>query len=143
MRILSVFDICRPCGRNRSRNICEQIKRRWNALVDEYIAKCNDPRPRFEIEKAAKIGTWHGALIRTCEGNGCERSETKDESFKFCAKCKIVSIASGFSSHDPDHSRLSTAVSNVRNLRGSHTKQSVAPILNTNRLSHHRKRSTV
>jgi hypothetical protein len=59
--------------------------------VDKYIVESNDQRPIFEIERAAKIGTWNGALIRVCEGKECKNSESPDLKFKFCAKCKIVS----------------------------------------------------
>ena len=67
--------------------------------MDKYIVEFDDPRPRFDIERAAKIGTWNGALIRRCEGDGCKKSESKDVMMKFCSKCKIVStFSSEFSS---------------------------------------------
>ncbi|KAF8207242.1 hypothetical protein K438DRAFT_1815953 [Mycena galopus ATCC 62051] len=64
-----------PWARSRSRFLCESEQKRWNALIDEYIATQGDGRSRHSIERAAKIGTWHGALIRTCEGPGCTEVE--------------------------------------------------------------------
>lgn len=55
--------------------------------MNKYIAESDDLRPKFEIKKAAKIGTWNGALVRVCEGEGCKKSESKEVTLKFC---KIV-----------------------------------------------------
>ncbi|EPQ56125.1 hypothetical protein GLOTRDRAFT_137956 [Gloeophyllum trabeum ATCC 11539] len=50
----------------------------WNAAVDAYIVEVTDARPRAEIERAAKINTYCGALFRRCEGAGCGRLEGRD-----------------------------------------------------------------
>lgn len=55
--------------------------------MNKYIAESDDLRPKIEIKKAAKIGTWNGALVRVCEGEGCKKSESKEVTLKFC---KIV-----------------------------------------------------
>ncbi|KAK7032911.1 hypothetical protein R3P38DRAFT_2773413 [Favolaschia claudopus] len=52
----------RPRARKRSRELCEGDQAQWNALVDEYIETQSDKRSRYDIERAAKIGVWHGAL---------------------------------------------------------------------------------
>jgi hypothetical protein len=57
------------------------------------MVECNDPCSKLEIEQAAKIGMWGGAMIWVCEGTGCKKSEGKDIVPKFCAKCKIVHIS--------------------------------------------------
>ncbi|KAJ7352505.1 hypothetical protein DFH08DRAFT_1078177, partial [Mycena albidolilacea] len=81
----------RPWGRRRSRVLCESEQQRWNKLVDEYICTQKDGRSKHSIERAAKIGTWHGALIRACEGPSCTKIEGPNgESFKHCSKCKMV-----------------------------------------------------
>lgn len=53
--------------------------------MNKYIAESDDLRPKFEIKKAAKIGTWNGALVRVCEGEGCKKSESKEVTLKFIA----------------------------------------------------------
>ncbi|KDQ18860.1 hypothetical protein BOTBODRAFT_184707 [Botryobasidium botryosum FD-172 SS1] len=80
----------KPFARKYSKHLCEDMQRRWNAAVDEYILREGDSRTRFEIERAAKIGTWNGALIRTCEGVGCTKVEgVGDTLLRKCAQCKI------------------------------------------------------
>ncbi|KAF9475605.1 hypothetical protein BDN70DRAFT_232209 [Pholiota conissans] len=80
-----------PCGSKYSRKIHEECQRCWNALIDEYIALGTDKRSTFDIERAAKIGVRAGALIRTCEGEGCSKVERKDiDALKNCAKCHIA-----------------------------------------------------
>ncbi|KAJ6520749.1 hypothetical protein DFH09DRAFT_997948 [Mycena vulgaris] len=80
----------RPQAKNCSRHLAESLQKRWNALVDEYIDTQGDPRPRQSIERAAKIGPWNGALIRACEGPGCEKVEGTDvHKLKLCSKCQI------------------------------------------------------
>ncbi|KAF8958573.1 hypothetical protein BDZ97DRAFT_1841390 [Flammula alnicola] len=62
---------------------------RWNKLIDDYIALGTDTRSKFEIERAAKIGSWGGPLIRKCEGKGCEKYEFRDvPKLSLCTKCK-------------------------------------------------------
>ncbi|KAJ7178746.1 hypothetical protein C8R43DRAFT_470548 [Mycena crocata] len=80
-----------PQARKASRVLSEKQQRLWNSLVDDYIdTNAGDKRSRHIIERAAKIGTWHGALIRTCEGPGCTKTEGKDvESLKTCSRCKM------------------------------------------------------
>ncbi|KAF8207238.1 hypothetical protein K438DRAFT_1815947 [Mycena galopus ATCC 62051] len=80
----------RPRARSRSRPLCNNEQKQWNALVDEYIATQGDKRSRHSIERAAKIGTWQGALIRTCEGPGCTEVEGLNHpTFSYCGKCKM------------------------------------------------------
>ncbi|KAJ7746584.1 hypothetical protein B0H16DRAFT_1421490 [Mycena metata] len=80
----------RPQSRKGSRHLSESRQRRWNTLVDEYIEKQGDNRSKYEIERAAKIGTWNGALIRTCEGPDCNTVEgTGNVTLQICSKCKI------------------------------------------------------
>lgn len=79
-----------------SRRLCEGAQFRWNALIDDYIASGKDVqgRSREEIERVAKIGPWNGALIRVCEGVGCEKVERKDVAIlKQCTRCKIVRVS--------------------------------------------------
>ncbi|KAJ6623138.1 hypothetical protein B0H10DRAFT_2011329 [Mycena sp. CBHHK59/15] len=80
-----------PRSRIGSRHVYEKQQKEWNALVDEYIKTSKDQRSRQAIERAAKIGTWNGALIRVCEGPGCEKVEGTDvEILKLCSKCKMA-----------------------------------------------------
>ncbi|KAF8172502.1 hypothetical protein BJ912DRAFT_101664 [Pholiota molesta] len=83
-----------PTPRDRktfSRSIQEGWQKGWNALIDEYIDKGIDNRSRFDIERAAKTSVWGGALIRTCEGDGCSKVEQRDvASLKYCTKCHIA-----------------------------------------------------
>ncbi|KAF8172504.1 hypothetical protein BJ912DRAFT_993784 [Pholiota molesta] len=80
-----------PCDRNFSRSIQESWQKGWNALIDEYIEKGIDNRSRFDIERAAKTSVWGGALIRTCEGDGCSKVEQRDvASLKYCTTCHIA-----------------------------------------------------
>ncbi|KAJ7677357.1 hypothetical protein B0H17DRAFT_1079511 [Mycena rosella] len=80
----------KPQARKISRHTAEHCQKRWNAWVDEYIDTQRDPRSRKEIERAAKIGTWNGALIRICEGPDCRKVEGTDvERLKSCSKCKM------------------------------------------------------
>ncbi|KDQ18859.1 hypothetical protein BOTBODRAFT_28347 [Botryobasidium botryosum FD-172 SS1] len=80
----------KPLARKYSKHLCEDMQRRWNTAVDEYIRNGGDPRPMFDIERAAKIGTWNGALIRTCEGVGCAKIEgVEGTMLRKCARCKI------------------------------------------------------
>ncbi|KAJ7746585.1 hypothetical protein B0H16DRAFT_940785 [Mycena metata] len=73
-----------------SRHLSEIRQRRWNALVDEYIKTQGDNRSQYDIERAAKIGTWNGALLRACEGPGCEKIEGNGSvTLKLCGKCQI------------------------------------------------------
>jgi len=64
----------------------------WNAAIDEYINSGVDPRPKAEIERQAKVGTWGGAFIRQCESEECENLETDPRVAKMmqCSGCKIV-----------------------------------------------------
>ncbi|KAJ7116317.1 hypothetical protein C8R44DRAFT_627700, partial [Mycena epipterygia] len=80
----------RPQSRMCSRYLSESRQKRWNALIDEYIATKGDRRSKHMIERAAKIGTWNGALIRMCEGPDCGKFEGAEvETLKLCSKCKI------------------------------------------------------
>ncbi|KAJ6520747.1 hypothetical protein DFH09DRAFT_1426614 [Mycena vulgaris] len=80
----------RPESRKCSRYLAESRQKRWNALVDEYIDTQGDLRSRRSIERAAKIGTWNGALIRTCEGPDCGKFEGNDiDKLKLCSKCQM------------------------------------------------------
>ncbi|KAJ3512054.1 hypothetical protein NLJ89_g3747 [Agrocybe chaxingu] len=64
----------------------------WNAAIEEYIHSGTDPRSRFEIERAAKIGTWGGALIRQCQGPDCTNVEDRNlKAFSQCSACQINS----------------------------------------------------
>lgn len=64
----------------------------WNKLVDEYIAQGCDVRSQEDIERAAKVGSGNGALIRICEAPACGKVEKKDvKILQKCARCKIVS----------------------------------------------------
>ncbi|KAJ6577314.1 hypothetical protein B0H19DRAFT_553234 [Mycena capillaripes] len=81
----------RPQSRMCSRHLSESRQKRWNALIDEYIDTQKDKRSRHSIERAAKIGTWNGALLRACEGPECNKIEGADvETLKCCGKCKMV-----------------------------------------------------
>ncbi|CAA7262703.1 unnamed protein product [Cyclocybe aegerita] len=63
----------------------------WNAAIEEYIHSGTDPRSRLEIERAAKIGTWGGALIRRCQGPDCTNIEDRDARvFSQCSACQIT-----------------------------------------------------
>ena len=59
--------------------------------MDEYIILGKDPRPRLDIELAAKIGLHGGPLYRRCESRDCNKVEGRDvDKMKCCAKCKLV-----------------------------------------------------
>jgi len=75
----------------------------WNAAIDEYINSGVDPRPKAEIERQAKVGTWGGAFIRQCESEECENLETDPRVAKMmqCSGCKIVSCFFFFSFSPP------------------------------------------
>ncbi|KII86014.1 hypothetical protein PLICRDRAFT_700785 [Plicaturopsis crispa FD-325 SS-3] len=63
----------------------------WNTKIDEYIGLGTDPRPSVEIERAAKIGLYHGALHRTCDGPLCAKLEGRDiAKLSMCSKCNIA-----------------------------------------------------
>ncbi|KAJ7505122.1 hypothetical protein B0H11DRAFT_1851247 [Mycena galericulata] len=80
-----------PQARTRSKHESRQIQKAWNDAVDKYIASGIDPRPRFEIEAAAKIGISLGAMIRVCEAIGCDRVEGSDvEKVSVCGRCKMT-----------------------------------------------------
>ncbi|KDQ11942.1 hypothetical protein BOTBODRAFT_432510 [Botryobasidium botryosum FD-172 SS1] len=80
----------RPYARKHSKLLCEDMQLRWNAAVDKYILRGGDSRSRFEIERAAKIGRWNGALIQTCEGVGCTKVENVEGTvLRKCSRCKI------------------------------------------------------
>lgn len=114
----------RPHRRAMSRNLAENTQMRWNALIDEYILLGIDPRSKKDIERAAKIGTWNGALIMTCEGKRCGNYEDRDvECFKFCSKCKMVSdmVWSERVSHSTSFSQ-STAVHPASDQTGPSTR---------------------
>ena len=68
----------------------------WNAAIDEYINSGVDPRPKAEIERQAKVGTWGGAFIRQCESEECTKLETDPGIVKMmqCSRCQIVSCFS-------------------------------------------------
>ena len=74
------------------RRIAVDEQNYWHGLIDDYIALGTDSRTKFEIEKEAKIGTWHGALIRKCQGSHCEKYEIERmSSLLQCIQCKMVS----------------------------------------------------
>ncbi|EIM82591.1 uncharacterized protein STEHIDRAFT_141805, partial [Stereum hirsutum FP-91666 SS1] len=79
-----------PVARKFSKVICEDQQKRWNDIVDEYIASGQDSRTGREIERAAKIGPWNGALWRSCEGPGCTVIEDDSLTLKRCTRCKIA-----------------------------------------------------
>ncbi|KAF9473539.1 hypothetical protein BDN70DRAFT_867279 [Pholiota conissans] len=80
-----------PYGRNFSRSIQEARQKTWNDHVDAYIREGKDKRSVFDIERAAKISVWAGALIRICEGEAFSKVEKKDiDALKSCAKCHIA-----------------------------------------------------
>ncbi|KAJ7209773.1 hypothetical protein GGX14DRAFT_521305 [Mycena pura] len=82
--------IPRPQSRMCSRFLCDNRQQRWNTLIDEYIDTQKDRRTRHSIERAAKIGTWNGALLRACEGPECNKIEGADvKILKCCSKCKM------------------------------------------------------
>ncbi|KAK7063879.1 hypothetical protein R3P38DRAFT_15964 [Favolaschia claudopus] len=79
-----------PQGRATSKFECRQKQKEWNVAVDKYIASGSDPRQRFEIERAAKVGVSLGAMIRVCEAKGCDKIEGRDiEKIATCGRCKI------------------------------------------------------
>lgn len=81
----------RPQGRTLDKRYLKKRQAAWNALIDEYIAHEGDPRPRDEIERAAKVGSSLGALYRICENPFCEKPEGKDnKTLRTCSKCKMV-----------------------------------------------------
>ncbi|KDQ06994.1 hypothetical protein BOTBODRAFT_70632 [Botryobasidium botryosum FD-172 SS1] len=86
-----IGSIPQPRARAYSEHLALERQSKWNEAVDEYIQQGNDPRPRFEIERAAKIGKWQGALIRMCEGAGCTNVEgVGGIKLQMCGKCKIA-----------------------------------------------------
>lgn len=89
------MSVIRPIGRSYSKASAATQQERWNRAVDDYIANEDDPRSKEEIERAAKVGSYLGALIRVCEAVGCEKVERKDvEALKLCTRCKRVCSAS-------------------------------------------------
>ncbi|KII86013.1 hypothetical protein PLICRDRAFT_178309 [Plicaturopsis crispa FD-325 SS-3] len=63
----------------------------WNSDVDKYIKLGTDPRPKEDIERAAKIGLYHGALYRKCEGPECTKLERRDlVKLQTCSRCSIT-----------------------------------------------------
>lgn len=111
----------------------------WNAAIDEYINSGVDSRPKAEIERQAKVGTWGGAFVRQCESEVCENLETDPGVAKMmqCSGCKIVSCSLFpllfriFISHQTSH-RLCIALARAKRLTGPHINLSVAK-----RSSHH------
>jgi hypothetical protein len=86
--------ICRPANREAAiKHIRKAYQLNWNTAIDEYIDSGVDPRPKAEIERQAKIGTWGGAFIRECENQRCVKLETDSGVDKMmqCSGCKIVS----------------------------------------------------
>ncbi|KAJ6570264.1 hypothetical protein DFH09DRAFT_426104 [Mycena vulgaris] len=80
----------RPESKKCSRFLAKSRQKRWNALVDEYIDTQGDLRSRRSIERAAKIGKWNGALIRTCEGPDCGKFEETDiDKLRSCSRCEM------------------------------------------------------
>ncbi|KAF7347489.1 hypothetical protein MVEN_01505100 [Mycena venus] len=80
-----------PQGRSSSKHYCRQRQKEWNAAVDKYITAGTDPRPRSEIEAAAKVGISLGAMYRACEADGCDKVEGRDiEKVATCARCKMT-----------------------------------------------------
>lgn len=72
--------------------LLDAAQQTWNKHIDDYISQGNDLRPRSEIERAAKIGSGNGALIRICEAPSCGKVEKHDvETLLKCSKCKMVS----------------------------------------------------
>ncbi|KIJ67895.1 hypothetical protein HYDPIDRAFT_25356 [Hydnomerulius pinastri MD-312] len=79
-----------PLGRLTPKLYAIKKQEDWNVEVDKYIASGVDPRPREEIELAAKIGPNNGALYWHCEGVGCTKVEGRDvQKLHVCAKCKL------------------------------------------------------
>ena len=67
----------------------------WNLCIDKYIAESEDPRSRWEIERAAKVGTWGGAYHRQCFADGCEIVEGHNPvEMKQCSSCQTVHLYS-------------------------------------------------
>ncbi|KAJ7675701.1 hypothetical protein DFH06DRAFT_977096 [Mycena polygramma] len=80
-----------PQGRTSSKHWCRQKQKEWNAAVDKYIESGVDPRPRSEIEWAAKIGISLGAMYRGCDAAGCNKIEGRDiQKLLTCARCKVT-----------------------------------------------------
>ncbi|KII86011.1 hypothetical protein PLICRDRAFT_44466 [Plicaturopsis crispa FD-325 SS-3] len=88
----------RPSGRRQrelSRHMYTLLQEAWNAAVDAYIGLGTDARPKEEIERSAKIGIFHGALYRRCEGPQCTKLEGRDiAKLKTCARCSIAPYCS-------------------------------------------------
>jgi len=106
------------------------MQTRWNTLVDAYILESGDPRPPKEIERAAKIGTWGGALFRVCEGVECGKAEGREiENLKLCSRCQIVCAPlTGNPIYKPlNRLSLCTAVHIVKDRPGRHTKLCANP----------------
>ncbi|KII86005.1 hypothetical protein PLICRDRAFT_700778 [Plicaturopsis crispa FD-325 SS-3] len=81
--------------RDLSRHSAGLLQKVWNMRIDEYIAAGTDPRSREEIERAAKIGIYFGALYRTCEGPKCTKLEGRDiVKLKTCSRCSIAPYCS-------------------------------------------------
>ncbi|KII92262.1 hypothetical protein PLICRDRAFT_466554 [Plicaturopsis crispa FD-325 SS-3] len=84
-----------PRGRKFSRHMARELQQEWNAAVDQYILRGDDSRPREVIERATKVGTWHGALIKTCEGPGCGKVERSDVAkLMLCSRCHFSAYCS-------------------------------------------------
>ncbi|EPQ56112.1 hypothetical protein GLOTRDRAFT_128069 [Gloeophyllum trabeum ATCC 11539] len=83
-----------PIPQGRSASNTQQATEKakdWNGLIDRYIELGTDPRPSLEIEQAAKINNYCGALHRKCEGVACGKLERRDlEKLNLCSKCKTA-----------------------------------------------------